>query len=303
MALNKFLIKRWFHMLKGDSLLHVNQGVGKMFVPTKIEGYFNDLTEKVTRDNENIRAIEYIPQFETTSGEQVYFPVQIIQYGLGCYDLYLITKDPLYFEKYKTCVQWLAKHQNENGSLDAFSFLYPDAPYGAMCQGEAVSLFLRAYMTLGDEYYLIAARKAIDFMLLPTEEGGTAVYDGEDLYLLEYTHLPAVLNGWIFALFGIYELYLATRDNRYDTAFKKSLSTLKKTLKRYDNGYWTLYDLKKKIASPFYHALHIAQLQALQKIDGDPIWQEYIHRWSRYQNSFFKPKRAFIKKAIQKILE
>ena len=290
-------------MLKGDSLLHVDQGVGKKFVPLKIEGYYNDLTKKVTLDEEHIRAVEYIPQFETISGERVYFAVQIIQYGLGCYDLYLATKEPLYFEKYKTCVQWIEDQQNENGSFDAFSFLYPNTPYGAMCQGEAASLLLRAYVSLEDEKYLNLAKKAVDFMLVPIEEGGTAVYEGKDLYLLEYTHLPIVLNGWVFALFGIYELYLATKDSRYELAYKKTVKTLKETLAKYDNGYWSLYDRGDKIASPFYHKLHISQLQALQKIDNDPIWQEYIDRWSGYQNSFWKPKRAFIKKAIQKILE
>ena len=39
-------------MLRGKSLLHVEQPLGKSFSPNKIKGYFNDLTNKVLLDSD-----------------------------------------------------------------------------------------------------------------------------------------------------------------------------------------------------------------------------------------------------------
>ncbi|MBE6639339.1 MAG: thioredoxin [Ruminococcaceae bacterium] len=303
MAVNGYLIKKWVRMLRGKSILHVNQGLGTQMDVSQIRGYYNDLTEKVIRDEANVSNVSYIPQFETASGECVYFPVMIFQYALGCYDLYLETSDTLYLEKFKTCVNWTMEAQNENGSFDAFSFMYADAPYGAMCQGEAVSVLLRAYVSTGEERYRTAAQKAVDFMLLSVEEGGTARYDGEDVYLLEYTHLPVVLNGWLFAFFGLYDYTLVSKEEKYREILQKTLRTMEKSLPQYDNGYWTMYDLGGKIASPFYHNLHIAQLQAAVLITDSETAKQFEKKWLLYQKSFWNPKRAFIKKAIQKILE
>ena len=43
-----------------------------------------------------------------------------------------------------------------------------------MTQGEGASLLLRAYKETGDEKYFTGAKKAVYFMIIPIEEGGTA---------------------------------------------------------------------------------------------------------------------------------
>ena len=179
MAINRYRIKKWFNMLTGKSLLHVHQDIGKFFSCSEIKGYYNNLTEKVLKDKENIGLIDYIPQFQTEKGEVVLFPITIFQYGLGCYDLYLSNKNDLYLKKFFTCVQWAINNQLENGAFDCMSFVYPNNPYSAMCQSEAVSLLLRAYVELNEEKYFQAAKKAIDFMLLSLEQGGTTKYEGK----------------------------------------------------------------------------------------------------------------------------
>ena len=87
MAITKYRIKKWWRMITGKSLLHVNQDVGKYFSITAIKGYYNDFTDKVLKDKDHIRDIVYLPIFETEKGENVYFSITILQYGLGCYDL------------------------------------------------------------------------------------------------------------------------------------------------------------------------------------------------------------------------
>ena len=294
---------KWFKMLTGKSLLHVEQGIGKHFSKNEILGYYNDLTKKVTEDKTNIEKIDYIPKFVSDSGKTVEFPVSVFQYGLGCYDLYLETADELYLNKFKTCVDWAESNIRHDGSFDAFSFLYPDSPCGAMCQGEAASLFLRAYAVFYDEKYLRLAKSSLDFMLLSVEQGGTALYTEDGIVLLEYTSLPDVLNGWVFAIFALFDARIALCDEKYSSALEKSLNALKANLSRFDNGYWSMYDADKKIASPFYHDLHIAQLEALCLLTEDSVFKAYRDKFALYKRSSLKRIRAFVKKAIQKIFE
>ncbi len=300
MSLSMFNIKKWIRMMNGKSILHVNQDMGKSFVPGEIRGYFNNLTEKVTKDP-NLLEGNKLPLFHTEKKGDIEFPVGIFQYGLGAYDLYLQTGEERHFIKFKQCVDWALTHQMDNGSWDNFSFAYPSAPFGAMCQGEGASLLIRAYAQHKDQRFLDAAKRALDFMLKPLEEGGTTKYDGNDVVLMEYTHLPAVMNGWIFAAFGLYDMSIAKPDSGYKELFDRTVCTLKGKLPCFDNGYWTKYDLGKNIASPFYHNLHIAQMHGLYLATGDEIFKEYEDKWRGYQSKWWNRKRAFIKKAWQKI--
>ena len=79
------------------------------------------------------------------------------------------------------------------------------------------------------------------------------------------------------------------------------MQTIEKLLPKFDCGYWSLYDIKGKITSPFYHNLHIAQMKALYMISGNETFNFYAQKFTAYQRSLIKPKIAFIKKAFQKI--
>ena len=302
MAINYYNIKKWWKMLTGKSLLHVNQDIGKSFVPGKISGYFNNLTEKVIKQPELLQSTE-LPLLLTENGESVQFPVAIFQYGLGAYDLYLQTKNSKYYKKFSQSVQWAIQNQEDSGAWSNFYYVYPDNPYGAMCQGEGASLLVRMYTKTKDPKYLNAAIKAIDFMLLPIDQGGTSLYKDDLLILLEYTHLEPVLNGWVFALFGLYDVFLVSNREEFKIVLDKTIYALKKYLSRFDTGYWSYYDLDKKIASPFYHNLHIAQLDALYAITNDSEFLQYHEKFTMYNRRFLNKAYAFIKKAFQKIIE
>lgn len=84
---------------------------------------------------------------------------------------------------------------------------------------------------------------------------------------------------------------------------KKTLDTLKRKLPDFDAKYWSKYDDGKNISSPFYHKLHIAQLNTMYDLFGDSIYKDVADKWEKYQNGFWKRKRAFCKKALQKVFE
>lgn len=299
MAINLYNIKKWTRMLVGKSLFHVNQDLGKVYSKNEIKGYYNNFTEKVLRDSDDT----LVPKTEMKEKEFVYFPTAIMQFGLGAYDLYLMEKDEKYLEKFDACVNWAMENQQDDGAWNNFFFYFPDNPYGAMVQGEGVSLLLRAYINYGDEKYFKAAKKALDYMIAPLEDGGTTKYDGDDVYFMEFTHKPLVLNGWIFALFGLIDYLKVDDDKSLVDIYNKTVNTLKKSLPDFDMGYWSMYREDGLTCSPFYHNLHISLLEALYNLTEIEEFKIYKDKWKSYtENRFYKAK-AFVKKSIEKIKE
>ena len=302
MALSIYNIKKWYKMLTGKSILHVNQDLGKNFCVDKVSGYYNNLTMKVLMQEELLNT-DNLPKVLIENGEYIYFPVAIFQYGLGAYDLYLQTEDKKYKEKFLQCCEWSIANQESTGAWSNFFYIYKEHPYGAMAQGEGASLLLRGYVETNDDRFLIAAKRSIDFMLMPVNDGGTTLYKNRDIILLEYTHLPAVLNGWVFSLFGLYDATLTLQEDKYKQYFEDSIETLLKILDKFDNGYWSLYDLGGHMASPFYHNVHIAQMQALYKITKKEKFNVFANKWISYQHRKINKFRAFIVKAYQKLIQ
>lgn len=303
MSISLYNIRKWYHMLNNTSIYHVNQGEGRCFSSEYIRGYYNDLTEKVSDkqilDNFGIPLLNYLEK------KKVYFPTMIFQYGLGAYDKYLLSdkKNSLMLQKMLNCSNWALKNQNIDGSWDNFNHIHPENTYSSMSQGEGVSLLLRAYIETNDLKYKKSAEKAMNFMILDIKKGGTALYKDSEIYFYEYTHLPVVLNGWIFSLFGLFDYILLTKDKKMEEIYKKSLLTLEKKMHEFDNGYWSKYDNEKKIASPFYHSVHIAQLRVLYKITKINTFNEYAIKWEKYSNKKFCRYKAFLRKTLQKIIE
>lgn len=302
MALTIRNIKKWFLMLTGRSVLHVKQNLGPFFVPNNLKGYFNSMEEKVIKQKQYLEK-GAMPSYVNSKGIKYVFPVAVIQYGLGCYDLFLKTGEHIYKQKFIECADWIILKQNSDGSIPNFTDDHPDRPFGAMCQGEAASLLLRAFKETSNEMYKEKAKMSLKFMLLSVENGGTAEYDERGIFLLEFTFRKPVLNGWIFAFFGIYDYLLVEQYPEFKSVYSLLLTSIVNALHYFDCKYWSMYDLAGRIASPFYHNLHVAQLEALFLISNNETIKEYLYKWKKYKKNPFKKARAFFKKAFQKIRE
>lgn len=302
MSVNLQKIKKWTNMLLGKSSYHVNQDVGKCYSKTEIKGYYNDLTEKITRFGLEGNDV---PKTVVDSGEELFFSIAIFQYGLAAYDLYLLNHEDKSNMKKKViaCAEWTIKNQNEDGSWETFAYESPDYPFSSMAQGEAISLLIRAYFLDEKQEYLSCAKKAFEFMIKPIKDGGTTIYMDNDVYFYECPADPLILNGWIFSLWGVFDYVKYFDDNDAKNILEKTLISLKKKLPEFDMNYWSMYEDGRRIASPFYHKLHIAQLWAMYELFEDEIYKEYAERWEKYQHNFWNSKRAFLKKAMQKITE
>lgn len=303
MPISVFHIKRWIKMVSGNSAEHVNQTIGLYFSQKEIKGYYNNLTDKVNIEPKWLDTDKIIT-VKQAGGENIIFPVAVFQYALGCYDLYLQTKDGKYLSKFLHYARWTLDTQDFKGRWNNFSYTYKDYPYGAMCQGEGASVLIRAYCQTKDEIFLEAAKKAIDSMLVSDTKGGMTLYKDGDVLFREYTHLPIVLNGWIFAWWGLFDYVLITHnEDVYKDLLNKSCNSLIKYLPQFSNCYWSKYDLSKAITSPFYHRLHIAQMEVMYTLTGKNIFKDYANRWNKQLHNPCIKYFSFIVKAIQKILE
>lgn len=297
--------KRWLNIILKKSSVAVEQPIGKCYSKDEIKGYYNDLTGKISPST--LLDEDGIPINVTSKGETVYSLVTIMQYALGCYDLFIINGNQLYREKFLQLADFILEMQEENGKWDARASIGSIKENSScMAQGQGCSILLRAALETEDARYVHAAEKAISFMLLPCEDGGTAIYDGVKVSFEKYPpqngRISSVLNGWAFALFGLYDYMLFTRSEEHHLLWEKSCKTLETYLPLYDRKYWSNYDLVGTIASPAYHSVHISLLRTLADLSGNQQMVIYADRFEKYEHSSMKRFRAILTKVIQKIL-
>lgn len=298
------MMKRWIKIVLGKSSTAVEQGIGKCYSKSEIKGYYNDLTNKVSATT--LLDENGIPYNVMSYGDKVYSLVTISQYALGCYDLFLLNNDKEKLTVFLKLADYLYNNQETNGKWDARSSM---GSYrwnsSCMLQGQGCCIMLRAYIQTDNRKYLESAKKAIQFMLLPVEKSGTVLVSGDNITFEKYPPengvTSSVLNGWAFALFGLYDYYQMTGNAEIKEIFEKSCKTMAKMISQYDCRYWSMYDLIGTIASPAYHTLHIALLHVLSDLSGEERLKLYANKFEKYTHNPIKKAAAITKKMYQKL--
>ena len=260
-----------------------------VFVPGDItSGYYNDLRDKAG-DHESPRAAVAALKAMTADRRLVH-PISVAQLGLGAWQL-AAAGDPRWLEVVSAVSDWVAGELDSEGRV-AFEFAYPhtyrlEPPwYSAMAQGEAASLLLRAGVSLDRPELVRAAERAVAPLL--SRASPLVVETEEGPVLEEYPTDPPthVLNGWINALWGLYDIANAGGElvGEARDAYQRGLEALAARLPLYNTGWnWSRYDLFPHaiihVTSPFYHRLHIEQLRAMHVLDPRPIFAETADRW------------------------
>ncbi|MBL79373.1 MAG: hypothetical protein CMH70_05020 [Nitrosomonadaceae bacterium] len=283
-----------------------------------LKNYYLDYRKKTTYkgpfDSNNVLMLNYGGNI----GKK-YNPDAVAQYALGCYEIYLDTKNNAYREKFLDQAVWF---KNNLTMLDEkvgvwyykFDFNYfvtlKNPWYTSLGQGHGISVLLRAWELTGEELYLELAHKAyVSYERLIGELGGVGFVDDEkNLWFEEYplkdpTH---ILNGFVWSLWGLYDYWLATKKNEAMILFEKGIDTLEKNIHKYDNGIWTKYDLAPtklpSIAGAYYHDLHIEQLLVLYKLTGRKIFKRYSLKWISYRSKFLNRFTATLWKVAFKLM-
>jgi len=237
-----------------------------------------------------------------------YYPVSIALFSLGNFEMYLETGEEKFRKAFLTQAKWLKDNIVIKGNYGTWEHWYT-LPYyrfnkipwvHGMAQGLAISALLRAYQFTNDEIFLYAAGKAYGAFERDIEDGGVRFVDPEgNVWFEEYAILPPphVLNGFIFALLGIFDFYRATENEKPLKLFYEGVKTIEKNLPLYDNGYWSLYDLLHGCpATVDYHKLHIDLLTALYKLTGNELFNEFADRWRNYMDNSINKIKAILER-------
>ncbi len=273
--------------------------VGPMVDPRAVRGYPIDLRVKA-------QSTRWPPDGGTTNY------VNVAQYGLGCYERWLAEEGEVWLHGALDTGRYLLARQEQDGSWlhhEAFEHTLPlAAPWRcAMAQGEGASLLVRLYLETGESSFAEAALMALLPLSRRSDGGGVCARLNGAPWPEEFPTDPPsfVLNGAIFAWWGLRDVGVGLNDVPAMKAFDQGVDVLATNLHRFDTGWWSLYCLYphpvRPIASSFYHALHIAQLKAMHTLAPRPQFEITRERWSRYFDSAPLRWRAFGGKVLHRL--
>jgi len=287
-----------------------------------VEGdYFLDLSPKADFpgpfDEKGIPLLDLSTQHYTSRSDKVYFPVTILQYGLGMWARHMKSRDSRAKRAFTDVVEWIfRKHEISSPGGEDLASIYTNFHGGrassAMAHGQAVSLLVRAYRMDRPAGALDLAKSFFNTFKYVINNGGVVSgYEGVDI-LEEHTTDPVhVLNGHIFAFFGLIDLLALLRETGDpDTAeveryYDKYLFSTEQLVIRCDTGFWSRYCIKRNIftgiSSRFYHELHIQQLKALYNITGRELFRSYAEKWEENSSRTFNSILAYLIKTAGKI--
>ncbi len=153
--------------------------------------------------------------------------------------------------------------------------------YSGMAQGRVLSVFSRLYFLTGERKYRNIAQKIFkSFQIIYCENDGwkndfiwTVMIDKDGYFWIEQypAYWPShVLNGFIAAIFGLYDYYQVTHNESCKQILQASLTTIQNHLEQYRNpGGISFYCLKFKELFQSYHLVHIEQLYELYEMTRD----------------------------------
>jgi heparosan-N-sulfate-glucuronate 5-epimerase len=227
------------------------------------------------------------------------------QWALGCHEHWLETRDRRWLDAMRTGGELLIRHIDADGGLrhtyllgHTFPLLPPSL--SAMAQGQAASVLVRLQLETGDDRFGDAALRVLEPLYVDTPAGGTRAWLDGGPWLEEYPTDPPsyVLNGGIFAIWGLYDAALGLGDARARAEFDACAGTLARNVHRWDTGRWSRYDLFPhpflvNVASLAYHALHTNQLRAMQRIAPREEVAPVLRRFEDYAASRALRARAF----------
>ncbi|HYI11714.1 MAG TPA: D-glucuronyl C5-epimerase family protein [Thermoanaerobaculia bacterium] len=239
-----------------------------------------------------------------------YNPLTIMQFVLTKYSQMAVKGEKTPPPELTAAIDQLMRMQSKD--TGGFHYQFPKVYYvtkkempvgwvSGMTQGVSLSTFARLYHLTKDRRYIEAGNRALDFMLIPTTEGGTLsdlryLHPSLSSYVTfeEYIAHPSTytLNGFIYSTVGLYDWSKLPETGKHraiaEKYYKESVRTIERILPYYDVGGFTAYDMAHVThnrAPHFglsYHRNHIELLTLLHTITGRRSFLDYARTWARY---------------------
>lgn len=256
--------------------------------------YLIDYRPKLSYSKINEDGIIALPYFDPV-GTQVN-PEAAFQYALGLHDEYLSRGEDEYLRRFLHYVEYFLDKQEVDGDwLYQFDWGKNSAPWGsALAQARGASVMLRAAMLTGEDRFRRSAELAVSKFDVSILSGGylwKRSFAGQVVeYFEEYPKDPtSVLNGFMAALFGVYELGKWLGVSRATKLWDSGLQSLVKMLPAYTTDWWTLYDIPLDEAcidlnSVHYHRLTLSYQRVLIALSSGPEREAlmyYLRKWEK----------------------
>lgn len=230
-------------------------------------------------------------------GQRYDHPVAYAQYGISALLEYQRTGTQVWIDRANRHAERLVQMRVEHDGAWWYPYLFDHAQYqrlmkarwwSGMAQGEALSLFVRMAEETGDPKWDTAADRTWTSLTQPYVAGqpwASLVVD-DHFYIEEYAGNEDpmfVLNGHIFATFGLYDYWRRTGDPevaRYLDGAATSVLERMVPLVRVQGGvsyYCVLveYCQQPRWQNQKYHVIHSWQLDTLARITGEQRFTEW----------------------------
>jgi hypothetical protein len=189
-------------------------------------------------------------------------------------------------------VEWLSNSSIDRGEYMVYHFNIPLLTYllkppWRSCLAEAFAgMFLIVYGTTKEDARCVdCGLKHLKSMLVPASKGGVRLDDSA--VFLEYVgyemnrRWPIVLNGHLYCLIALFNAWRMLGVPEFGTAFEQAVSELGSLLPVFEGPFFTYYDDYGNPATPFYHKIHVHQLERLYELTKLPYLHATANRWRK----------------------
>ncbi len=210
---------------------------------------------------------------------------------------------------FNNTINYIVEHRKdvviptENGTMTItvwpYDFAIWDLPKGwqsTMVDAMAMNSLVLAYNEYGNSSHLQIISQATNSFYVETRLGGNLLIldDGTHWYpetvipneLYPDYPVPLVRNGFLFALYHMYEVNQYLNDSALQRAFDLGVISAAANLYKYDHLQykWILYHLAnpQKLAPVNYNRIHANLCHSLYEFTNVTIFDYYYQKWSTY---------------------
>jgi len=245
-------------------------------------------TTNLYKDNQGVVYNDY----GLSIGNQ-YNPAYIAWYGLLSLEKYLSTNDEDFLANFNNQLDWIVSNYRDwgdRGIVWTYDFDWQEnnaflqAPWvSAMAQGLAISILTRGYRLTGDNHLLDIALNATRVFELDISCGGVKEVEGNCVFYEEYPSYPLarILDGFIFSLLGLHDLWLLTKDVKIEKLFIDGCTGLSRNLNFWNyRNKWSWYGSHGYLCPALYNRLNVELLKVMYQITGINDFSEKAREWA-----------------------
>lgn len=223
------------------------------------------------------------------NGVRHYNPCGVAEYALVEFGNHLLNPAvDKHIQAFDAQIQWLMAQAKELNCGVVWYYEYPNQEkfISGISQGMIISTLLRAYQRTKQQKYLDFAWGAYRVLITPIENGGVLRSDEKyNWWYEEYLTAPLILNGHIYSLLGVWDLFRVTKDEDVRLSFIKGVEDIKNNISKFDMGFYTKYDaFTKEPSNNSYHYTHITLFRILFNITNDEFFNKFANKFQKYHD-------------------